>query len=81
MLDYLKEKADKVAVLSGEYICRQAGSAKVLNAALLGAAAASGALDISIEEMGRAVKENVKEKYQEMNHKALELGKAAFEQI
>jgi indolepyruvate ferredoxin oxidoreductase beta subunit len=31
--------------------------------------------------MGRAVKENVKEKYQEMNHKALELGKAAFEQI
>lgn len=81
MLDYLKKKVAKVAVLNAQYICRQAGTAKVLNVALLGAAAASGALDISIEEMSRAVRENVKDKYQEMNHKALELGKAAFEQI
>lgn len=79
MVDYLKKKADRVAVLDGQDICRQAGSAKVLNVALLGAAAASGALDISPEEMSRAVRENVKEKYQAINGKALELGKAAFE--
>ena len=47
--------------------------------ALLGAAAASGVLDISAEEMESAVAVNVKEKFLDMNRKALTLGMTAFE--
>ena len=79
MIQYLKKNVKDMAILDGEEICLQAGSAKVLNVALLGAAAASGALDISTEEMEKAVISNVKERFLEMNKKALALGKAAYE--
>ena len=74
MLDYLKKKAGQVIVVDGDEICRRAGSAKVLNVALLGAAAKSGALVISMDEMLEAVRKNVKEKYIALNEKALKLG-------
>lgn len=74
MLDYLKKKAGQVIVVDGDEICRRAGSAKVLNVALLGAAAKSGALGISMDEMLEAVRKNVKEKYIALNEKALRLG-------
>lgn len=78
MLEYLEKHVENLVVLDGEEICRQAGSAKVLNVALLGAAAASGALDISIEEMEKAVENNVKEKFLELNKRALALGEEAY---
>ena len=74
MLDYLKKKAGQVIVVDGDEICRRAGSAKVLNVALLGAAAKSGELGISMDEMLEAVRKNVKEKYIALNEKALRLG-------
>ncbi len=80
MLEYLKKNVENLAILDGEEICRQAGSSRVLNVALLGAAAASGVLDISAEEMESAVAGNVKEKFLDMNRKALTLGMTAFEQ-
>ena len=80
MLEYLKKNVENLAILDGEEICRQAGSSRVLNGALLGAAAASGVLDISTEEMESAVAGNVKEKFLDMNRKALTLGMTAFEQ-
>ena len=79
MLDYLKKNVENLAILDGEEICSQAGSSRVLNVALLGAAAASGVLDISAEEMESAVAGNVKEKFLDMNRKALTLGMTAFE--
>ncbi|CUO43831.1 indolepyruvate oxidoreductase subunit beta [Muricomes sp. OA1] len=79
MLDYLKKNVENLAILDGEEICSQAGSSRVLNVALLGAAAASGVLDISAEEMESAVAVNVKEKFLDMNRKALTLGMTAFE--
>ena len=79
MLEYMKRNVENLAILDGAEICGQAGSAKVLNVALLGAAAASGVLDISVEEMEKAVTGNVKEKFLDLNRKALELGKTAFE--
>lgn len=79
MLDHLKEKAGNVLVIDGEEICRQAGSPKVLNVALLGAAAKSGTLGISLEEMAEAVRKNVKERFVELNEKALMLGSQAQE--
>ena len=75
MLDYLKKKAGQVIVVDGDEICRRAGSAKVLNVALLGAAAKSGALGISMDEMLEAVRKNVKEKYIALNEKALKRGR------
>lgn len=74
MLDYLKKKAGQVIVVDGDEICRRAGSVKVLNVALLGAAAKSGALGISMDEMLEAVRKNVKEKYIALNEKALKFG-------
>lgn len=74
MLDYLEKKAGRVIVVDGDEICRKAGSPKVLNTALLGAAAKSGALGISMDEMLEAVRKNVKEKYIALNEKAMKLG-------
>ena len=74
MLDYLKKKAGQVIVVDGDEICRRAGSVKVLNVALLGAAAKSGALGISMDEMLEAVRKNVEEKHSALNEKALKLG-------
>ena len=79
MLDYLQKKAGRVIIIDGENICREAGSPKVLNVALLGAAAKSGALGISLEEMAEAVRRNVKERFIELNEKALMLGSQAQE--
>ena len=74
MIRYLQERTDNLLVVDGEEICRRAGSPKVLNVALLGAAAKSGALGITVEEMLNAVRNNVKEKYIALNETALELG-------
>ncbi len=79
MLAYLEKNIPRLAVLDGESILSQAGSSKVLNVALLGVAAASGVLDITLDEMEMAIEKNVKEKFLEINKKALVLGKAAFE--
>ena len=76
MLDFLKKKVDNLLIMDGEAVCRQAGSAKVLNVALLGAAAASGALDISIPDMEVEIKKKVKPQFVELNQKALALGAA-----
>ena len=76
MVDFLKKKVDNLLIMDGEAVCRQAGSAKVLNVALLGAAAASGALDISIPDMEVEIKKKVKPQFVELNQKALALGAA-----
>ncbi len=77
MTGYLKKHADRLILVDGDAICREAGSSKVLNVALLGAAAQSGALGITPEEMLDAVRKNVKEKYIALNEKALMLGRKA----
>lgn len=77
MLDFLKKQAERLYVIDGETICSKAGSAKTLNIALLGAAVASNALEIGMEEMEREIRRRVKPQYQKMNLKALELGAEA----
>ena len=80
MLEFLEQQNISLVVLDGEEVSRKTGSVKTLNVALLGAAVASGELEMSMEEMERAVSGNVKEKFREMNLKALHLGKEAYEQ-
>ncbi len=74
MTAYLREKVSRLIVIDGEEICRKAGASKVLNVALLGAAAQSGVLGITPEEMLEAVKRNVKKSYIALNEHALKLG-------
>ena len=81
MLDFLKENVKRLYLVDGEEICRQAGSHKVLNVALLGVAAAGGALGIGQAEMEDEIKRSVKPQYQEMNLKALKLGAALAAKI
>ena len=78
MIEYLRKKTGKLLLIDGDEICRKAGSPKVLNVALLGTASESGALGITPEEMADAVRKNVKEKFIEMNERALALGRDAI---
>ena len=73
-LSYLQKKVKHLYIIDGDEICRQAGSSKVLNVALLGVALGSGVLDIQLDEMKEELKKHVKPQFVEMNIKALELG-------
>lgn len=80
MIEYLRTQDLRLYVVDGEELCARAGSPKVLNVALLGTAAASGALGITPEEMEREIRRRVKPAYVEMNVKALALGAQAEEE-
>lgn len=74
MIAYLKKHIDRVICVDGDAIARKVGSAKVLNVALLGAASASGALSISLQEIEEALAEKLPPKVLAMNQTALALG-------
>ena len=73
MLDYLAAKSIKLIVVDGEAICAECGSSKVLNVALLGAAAHCGALGITSSELEGIILQRVPQKFHELNLKALKL--------
>jgi poly(A) polymerase len=60
----------------GEAIARECGSMKVVNMALLGAAAATGAIGATVEEI-EAAASNLAPKFRAANEKAIRLGEAA----
>ena len=74
MLDYLCAQVSRIILVDGEKICNQCGSAKVLNVALLGAAAQAGVLDVTLAEMEQAIRERVNARFIDMNLNALRLG-------
>ena len=80
MIEYLKKKVNRLFVIDGERICSESGSSKVLNVALLGVAAASEALEISVSEMEEKLRKQVNPKFLEVNLKALKLGAEAVKQ-
>ena len=71
MLAYLKERVKKLRIVDGEDVCRQCGSAKVLNIALLAAAAETGCIGITPEELAEAVKQKLPEKFHSVNCNAI----------
>lgn len=79
MVAYLQKNVEKCYVLDGEDICRQCGSSKVLNVALVGAAAKSGAFEITVADILNILEKKVKPQFVEMNKKALALGAACME--
>lgn len=73
MLDYLTSAVKKLTVVDGDEICDKCGSPKVLNIALLAAAAKSGELGITVEELKSAIKKRIPQKFHDMNLKAVEI--------
>ncbi len=74
MLDFLKENAGQVVVLDANNIAKECGSSKVLNVALIGAAVASGKLNIDEGQMLCTIKKVIPEKFMDMNILAFKLG-------
>lgn len=74
MLGYLRECGERVIVLDGDAVCSVCGSPKVLNTALLGAAAEAGVLGFSADDLEQVIRRTLPERFVEMNVQALALG-------
>jgi indolepyruvate ferredoxin oxidoreductase, beta subunit len=74
MLAYLHARVERVIVVDGEAVCAACGSAKVLNVALLGAAAAAGVLGASLEGLESTIATLLPKKFVAMNRQALRAG-------
>ena len=73
-LEWLKSKGSRCIVVNPEEIIEACGSPKVLNVAMAGALAATGAMDLSVEDMEEALRIRMKPALLEMNKKALHMG-------
>ena len=73
MLDYLKQASPRLLVVNGDGIARRCGSAKVVNVALLAAAAHSGSLGLTVEDIRRAVERMVPQRFHAVNFRAIAL--------
>ncbi len=73
MLDYLQEQAESVTILDGEAICDACGSSKVLNIVLLAAAAQSGGLNITPEELKSAIRKRLPQQFHALNLRAVDM--------
>lgn len=78
MIAYLEKNVENLVVVDGDAVTTACGSARVLNAALLGAAVAAGVLGFSLEDLEKVMRQTLPEKYTEMNLCALKLGAEAF---
>ena len=73
-IEWIKTKTEKCFVIDADEICEACGSPKVLNVALVGALAASGDMELSVEDIEKALQAKLKPKLIEMNMKALHMG-------
>ena len=73
-VEYLKSKIDRCFIIEVKHICDECGTPKVLNVAVVGALCASGEMDLTIEEIDRALEIKMKPKLVEINKKALRMG-------
>jgi indolepyruvate ferredoxin oxidoreductase beta subunit len=74
ILQYLQEKAGRCILVDGNALCAQAGSGKVLNVILLGAAVAEGLLPFSAAQLLAVLEKHVPAKFVELNRTAFEIG-------
>lgn len=72
MLDYLRTKVERLTVLDSDAVAAACGSSRVLNIALLAAAAKVGALGLSVDELRAAVCERLPEKFHALNLGAID---------
>ena len=77
MLDYLARQSVRLIVVDGEGLIEKCGSAKVLNIALLGAAARADVIGMTVDDIRHIVETTLVPKFQAMNLQALEMGAAS----
>lgn len=77
---YLRENRTRCYIMDVERICKECGSPKVTNVALVGAMAASGAMGLSREDCEVALKLRLKPSLFDMNKKALMMGAEGIDQ-
>ena len=75
MIEYLKKKCS-VIVVDAEEICSELGSSKIFNVAILGVAIGTGKTGLKKEHVVAEIKERVKERFVELNLRALEKGES-----
>ncbi len=74
MIAYLKTKCRNVIVVNAEEICRETGSSKVFNVAILGVAVGTGKTGLLKEHVTAEITERVKEKFRDINMLAFSKG-------
>ena len=77
MIAFLTGHAGSVYVVDGAAVCKEAGSPKALNVALLGAACETGLLGLSLQDIQSAFEERLRPALHEMNRRALFAGARA----
>ncbi|MBC8533470.1 indolepyruvate ferredoxin oxidoreductase subunit alpha [Clostridiales bacterium NSJ-40] len=73
MLDYLRARVRRLTVLDTEAVCAACGSSKVLNIALLAAAAGAGAIALTPDALMEAIRRRMPEKFHEVNLRAVQI--------
>ena len=71
IMAYLREQVDNLVVVDAAAAERDLGSAKCLNVVLLGAAVRTGVLSLTTDDIARAIKRLVPERFQDLNARAL----------
>lgn len=74
LFDSLDEETDRLIKIDAEKLAKEAGAAITQNIVMVGALAATDALPLSKEEMLGSIRDNVPEKFVDINVKAFELG-------
>jgi indolepyruvate ferredoxin oxidoreductase, beta subunit len=74
MIDYLRRCTGHLVVVDGDAICAEIGSPKVLNVALIGAAAAAGTLGLTLGQIEATLRKSLRPKLVDMNVNALHAG-------
>lgn len=77
ILNFLKDAPQQILMVDGIKVCSEVGSPRVLNVCLLGVAANSGCLGITLDEMQATLKRRIPPKLLELNNKALQAGSGA----
>ena len=75
VMGYLRGAVSNLTVVDADAAARELGSAKVLNVLLLGAAARTGALGFTVDEVRAAVHDVVPERFLALNDRALDYAK------
>lgn len=74
MIEYLRKKCKTVIVVNAEEICREIGSTKIFNVAILGVVIGTGKMGLSKENIISEIETRVKESFREINLRAFEKG-------
>lgn len=77
MIAHLGRCSGRLVVIDGDAVCAEVGSPKVLNVALIGAAAAAGALGLTLEQIETTLRKSMRPKLIDMNVRALHAGARA----